>query len=239
MVTKFKSILKRTPWSLVAKAAATGVAWLLFPFWVSAVLVLWWYFVPPFRVVVFGGHCLALLSLMWILGSLGQTPLEAVVIGAAFFLLVGVKDLIFISREALHTLLTFSLLFFVYAGFSSMADVLGAWSGGAIAFFLALLLAFLMCMGFFRYRFPELPMSHVVTLSGLIVLIVAELGTALLFSPIEAWARTALLFAATFVCLEWGREYLHGHVTSARVVRYSLSFLALLVLLFGITEWVP
>ena len=97
MAEKLKLILRPIPWSLLLKAAAFGVGWLILPFWVFVVLAALLYFLPVFQVL----KLLFPFVLTLILAYLVPPSLWAgLFLSALFFFILGVKDLVLIDRAA-------------------------------------------------------------------------------------------------------------------------------------------
>ena len=146
MVEKLKSILRRIPWSLALKAFVFGISWLLLPMWVFVFVALCSYLFPLFQSFKFASHFIVLLVLAI---STDPSLSAAIFLSAVFYLLLGLKDFLFINRRATYEALILLFVFAISIRFYSLAD---HWS--IPAFFLAFFLGglfFLLSREFPRY----------------------------------------------------------------------------------------
>lgn len=233
MEAKLKSISKQIPWSLLTKAAIFGALWLSAPRWVFLAFALYLYARPFFQAVEMSGSFLLLLVV-----SLAMPPsaLAAVFLGAAFFLLLGVKELYFIRRVLAHEFLLFMLLYLSASHFFAaieawerMAAFGALFAMGALFFFLA---KQFVNMGGFTPAFRT-KIAMVAFLSLLLV----EFGIALLFLPLAAFHQGALLFLGSALLIEFLRMFLEGRFEKERVLRLSGVFLGVVAIVFWATEW--
>jgi len=118
MEAKLKSISKRIPWSLAVKALVFALAWWILPFGLFFVVACYLYLVPFFKPLRFLLPFLALLVLIsplflarnfWVI-ALGS---------AVFFIILGVRELLFINRKAVYKIAYFILLFILLSTFFS------------------------------------------------------------------------------------------------------------------------
>ncbi len=109
MEIKLKSTLSQIPWWLVCRAGLAALTWWWFPFWVFFLVVNYFYWVPFFEVRAFLVPFLFLLGLGFVSppgwwGALG--------IALIFFLILGVKELLFVQRTHIYEILSLLVLFF-------------------------------------------------------------------------------------------------------------------------------
>jgi len=238
METKLKSNLKQIHWSLVIKATVTGLAWLFLPWGIAAALAAVFYFFPPFRAALFGGHFIAFLSVSWFFHPVGGFFL-ALILSATFFMMLGIKDMLFITRKDLMPILTWTLVFFLLGGAARHADALALWSGGIMGTALTHGALFLLLLGFFRFRFPAFPLTQCVAFSGLVSLLSFELSLGLQFLAIGPWVRVGALFFFVFIIAEWVHAHFRGRLSREAILRSVFIFSAVMVFVLGLTEWMP
>ena len=122
MVEKLKSISRGIHWSLVFKALIVAAAWVMLPEWTAWVLGGIFYFSSLFRARWMG---LPLASAFILANFLGQSTLVGAGLGLIFFLILGLKELVFIDRRSASTLMIFGIL--IMAGLLLYGG-LDAWS---------------------------------------------------------------------------------------------------------------
>jgi hypothetical protein len=135
---------KRGGGELLLKAGILSAGWLLLPFWLFAVVALGFYFFPffpffqPFRLE------LPYLVTLFLAAVISPNIWTAAFLGILFFLILGIKELILISRvSAYETLIyfLFSAIFLNYfSRFGSGENLAGVLWALAIAFLFLFLL---------------------------------------------------------------------------------------------------
>ena len=147
MAGKLKSISKRIHWSLVVKAGIFGAAWFSTPFPLFLLVAAWLFFVPlfdPLRLF------LQFAVVLVIAAFLPETAFSALFLATLFFLLLGIKELVFINRRAAYETFLFILLFVIFLNFFSHFTRFVDQSALFVAFALSLLSSILLG-GFVNY----------------------------------------------------------------------------------------
>ena len=237
MGVKLKSILKSTPWFLICKATALGVAWLTLPLWVFVALSLYFYFVPSFQSMrLWYPFLLTLIIAIMLDSTLGS----AVLIAAAFYLLFGIKDLVFIDRLTAYRILValliviFSLAFFVRFHPASTA-----------LFFAALVVPlsfFLLIRGFLIYRRIQGHESAHLTrregvLTGIGAFALWQLASVLFFAPLEPAYRVLLFSVAALLSGYLLLSSLEGRLRRNDVITSFTVWFVSLVFILTLNEW--
>ena len=227
MATKLKSTIRRIPWSLVLRAGIFGFGWFLLPYEIFFLGALYLYFIPMFQ-----PRKLALPFFLLLLFSYIETPSlwSAILMSAAFYLVLGVKDLILIDRVSAYELL---ILLIVFLGgfqlFSSLDSSVGAygllvpiiWSG--VFFFL---------FRNFLYYPEDSPsfFGGVLRERGIWVGAIAsflfwQYLLFLLVLPLNFFYQTALLFIVALLFFEILPYYVRGNLSRERILaNLSVSF---------------
>src|SRR5581483_7044396 len=142
MAEKLKSITKLIHWSLLARVVVFILGWLYLPLWAFLVLVLYCYFMPAFH----AGRLLApFLVLLAICFAEPPGIVMAILLGAIFYYLLLVKDLLVIARASAHELLAMTLSFFLFRMFFGNLD--NGPTGPALAWTFVMAFLFAMLIG--------------------------------------------------------------------------------------------
>lgn len=237
MAARLKSILDRIHWSLLLKAVVFGAAWYFLPWWAFFLLALYFYLVPLFQ-----PFKLALpFTLILFFAYFGPPSLGlAFVLGILFYLVLGIKDLIFIDRrgayEFLLLLLVFlsALRFFAYfsAGYSNSA------------FFAALALAFvyfLLMRALVSYE-PSDRLNRAVLRRNRIfaatsAFLVFDFALVLLALPLNFFYQAALFFAAAAVFTELASDHALGELRRLKLLWSFSVFFIILIIVLGAADW--
>jgi len=244
MAAKLKSILRQTPWSLVLKASAVAGAWALLPTFFFIALVLWLFFVPLFRTRAVLAPFIVFLFLAF---YLEHGFLTGVVLGAIFFLLMGIKDLVFLNRAFAYHVLFYLLLIIVFLSFYARAGS----SIAAAPLFGGLLLAAIygfLADGLVKVSVSRGEMSTSLNLGvdwekrkrlGLITsaFLVWQLSLALLYIPLIAFYAAAVLFIAAVVLIELLIQYLFGETNPRKILASFLIFFVFTSLILALNNW--
>lgn len=132
---------------LPLRAVIFGLGWFLLPFWLFVLLALCLYLVPFFGVKRF---FLPFLAIIFFAAIEPRNFLFAIVFAGVFYMILGVKELVFIERKSAYEALTLLVEFFAFIKFFPYFD---SWSG-YWPFMCSLLLGFfvfLLSMGFLNY----------------------------------------------------------------------------------------
>ena len=109
MAGKLKSALGRIPWSLLLRAGLAGGGWLYFPFPVFVLACLLIYSRPAFNFSKFLHLFLALLFLAFVVP---HSAVNAILLSLIFYLLLGIKELVFIERGDIYEMIFLLLSYF-------------------------------------------------------------------------------------------------------------------------------
>ncbi len=240
MAAKFVSITKQIPWSLLLKAFFCGCLWLFAPFWLFVIGALFFYFVPLFRPWRFLFPFLTVFAISLLLPA---TLWSALFLGALFFLLLGVKDLVFVHRFQSYEAFVFLLfaavfllsfqLIFSWEHFLSFAliGIDGIVFVGAGASLLSYHRAL---------RTPESPNEgggQELLLLWTAGFLVWQLGIALLMLPLTFFSQTAILFVFSVLLLELFVEKSEGRLTRRTLFAYAAAFFLVVVFVLTAAEW--
>jgi len=240
MVEKLKLISRQIPWFLVVKAAVCGLAWYFLPFIVFLPVVFYFYFRPfyqPMKFIVPFTAFLVLTSPLFFEKSLGM----AILAGIFFFIILGVKDLIFIGRRhgfEVAVLFVSFLLFLVF--FSRFDD----WSTSMVLWSLPVFLVFfLLLKNLINYNDSlgseqAAERSHGNIHLFFSAFILWQLSWVLFLVPFSLVYRMALIFITSFVFSELNIAYLGRGLSRRRILgSFSLLF-AVFVVALASNRWV-
>ncbi len=236
MVKKLKSILRPIPWSLALRAFIFGLCWLLLPFWAFLCIALYFYFFPLFQPVKFAVHFIILLFFM-ATTSLGFSA--AAFFSLIFYLLLGLKDFLFIDRRSPYEMFLFLFVFMVAARFYFLFDT---WLGIFLvpSVFLFGILFFLVSRGLWKYSAPsfELPLgSHSRVSLFILTFLLCQLILGIVVLPLNFLYQTAIFFLSAVVLIESVFDYLRGALTNRRLLANFSIFLVFIVIILGSAPW--
>lgn len=247
-----RSISARIHWSLAVRALLFAGAWAYLPFGAFAFAALVLYSRPFFRLREFSAFLVLALALM---GVIEQSAFAALFFGAVFYLLLGVKDLVFVERRApLQILASMMLLAFGAAFFPeaacSGAMVAPSGEGGCppgSAAFAALLLGaacFILMQSTLANLRGELPGETEAAsipaeriASGAFALISAELAWALALLPLAESAKIALFFLAAAVSADVITARFSGKLSRRFALTDASLFLVLAAAVLAASRW--
>lgn len=241
MATKLKSISRQIPWFLTGKAFAFFAGWFILPFWLFIIFASYLYFVPFFHASIFLPAFLGILGLSFF----GIHNLWfAFILGALFFILLGIKEFFFIDREAAYE--TFILLL-IFGGLIRFFSYFSEWDSGAALwwslvfpiFFFWLTLR--MLQYFDHHSSRETKEEHEFGKRKIIIGVAAflfwESILAVLFLPVGFFYQSALAFFIAAILLEMGVDYLDRTLERRRIL-ISFTFLFVCtIFIFAASEW--
>ena len=118
---------------LFLKAGILGFLWLFLPFWIFLAAAFYFYFFPFFQPLRLALPFFLTLVMAAIYRSADPGNVWfSVFIALLFFLILGIKNLIFVNRFMAHQLLVFFLLFLTFLSFFSGFETWRSWT---ISFF--------------------------------------------------------------------------------------------------------
>ena len=239
MEAKLRSISRSIPWFLIFKAAIFGATWLFLPFWLFLLIALYLYFFPPFQIFRLGfPFLLTTLSAAVIQRSL----VVGAFLGLIFYLILGIKDLIFIKRVLAYKVMTAALVFLVVSDFFHRFS---SWGSLSVTFWSLVLAAifFLLIKNLVNYeefsspRTVRVGRSEKLLTFGILGLLVLELAFLLLFLPFSFYYQIAFFSAFIFVIPTLTLDYLQGLHLPGKII-IGLSFLfVFIVFIMASTEW--
>jgi hypothetical protein len=227
--------------SLVLRAVIFGAAWFLLPFWLFLVVALYLYFSSLFR-----PFKLIFPFLVTLFFAFAEQPqfFTAILLAAIFYLILGIKDLVFIDRKSDYGILILLIMFLIFTRLFSHYE---NWSTRSAFFY-----AFAAGVSFF-ILFIGLSGEHVsegvaVTEAGagsksrLIMPAVASLAVwqitlAVFFLPLEFLYQSALAFLFAAVLLEIASDYLNNVLSRRKMLVYFSAFLTAAVFILGSARW--
>lgn len=239
MVEKLKLILRQIHWSLAVKALISALAWYFLPFGLFLLVAFYFYFRPfyqPMKFIVPFTAFLVLTSHLFFERSLGM----AILAGIFFFIILGVKDLIFVGRRhgfEVAVLFVSFLLFLVF--FSRFDD----WGASMVLWSLLVFLVFFLLLKNLTDYNDSLGSEQIsrgpygLIYLFLSVFILWQLSWVLFMLPLSLVYKTALLFITSFVFSELNLAYLSQRLSRRRILgNFSLLFVAF-VLALASNSW--
>ena len=147
MAEKLKSVWKTPKLRLGVKAACLAASFFYLPFWASALLASLFYFYPALNTEKLLASFLSSLFLGFVFSGIMSAADLWLVSAVIFYLLLGVKDMVFLNQKSVYGLL-FSVL--MIAGFFGVLS-------GAISPWILALLIFILFREFFWIILPSYP----------------------------------------------------------------------------------
>lgn len=237
---KLKSALRQTHWSLALRAAVFGASWLFLPFWVFMLVALYFYFIPFFQPWILAFPSLVLI---FFTAVLAPSLWLAVFFGVTWYLILGIKDLIFVGRKQAYEMLVFLLVFLITVGFFSYFD---SWAGTLPMIYSLTMSAviFLLSRGFLNYGADspgsaghrEKSAKNTIA-AGVVALVLFELSLPFLVLPLHFLYQASLFFVVSVILMESAFEYAKGTLTrQVLLVNFSIFFIFLVIIL-GSAQW--
>lgn len=212
----------------------------MLPFWLFVILALYFYLIPFFGIKKFA---LPFSAIIFFAAIEPKNALFAVIFAGAFYLIFGVKDLIFIERKPAYETLAMLLAFFAFIDFFSHFD---SWDGWwtFLCVFIAGIFIFLVTRGFFNYGvesdiFAREKFRQGWVFAAIVGLVSAETMIVGLFLPLNYLYQSALAFLATALATEFSSEYLEGKLVRRTMLANLSIFLAFAVIILGSANWTP
>jgi hypothetical protein len=234
MVEKLKSISRQTHWSLVVRAIIFALAWFFTPFWLFAMIAASLYFFPLFRPGKLFWPFVALL----ILGFLQPMSFLAFcLMGAAFYYLLLIKDLLLIDRKSAYELLLLGISFFLLRDFY---QTLGNDFNGWVIWY-SLLLAGLMGVlihSFIRCFSEATEQKKLAGVVGwLSFMFFWQFLILGLFLPIDFTYQSTIVFLAGALAMDLVPSYYFGELSRSKMLATSTMMFALLVIVVAAARW--
>ena len=231
MEEKLKSALKRIHWSLAFKAVIAGLAWVYLPWWFSLFILLGVYFIPLFQTRNLFLPFVTTLVLGWILPD---NLFSGVLIALQMYLILGIKDFIFIDRQGAMQVL--AVLFLAETG-TAVYFQPENWLFGA--FFYGLL--FGLVYYFSSYKVLDVSSRGVKAgerpIISIFSFLLVQIAFGLNFLPIPTIYKSLLLILVSIIFFEWQKLIFSQELSKNRILLYGMLFIGLTVLIFSGSSW--
>lgn len=234
-----------TSWPSVLKALAFGISLFLTSgdtgiFW-SAVFLIFsfvFYFIQPVesKKFVYSFLILVFYSLVFAKNILNPNVAFglAIISGLAFFILLGVKDFVFIKRERFFNFLSGYLYFLVSAAFF-LADK--TQFAMLFFYFLTFFAYWAISKEFMELVFPELPKTK----RALVVIgsafLITELATIISLLPIGFLNSSALVILFIFILEDLIFYHLKGKLNRQIIINNITILIVAVILIFAVSKW--
>ncbi len=232
MAARLRSISGTIPWWLILKSALFAAAWLWAPFWLFLLIAAGLYFFPLFEP---GAVLWPFLASLFFAAVLSPNWIAALALGATFYLILGIKDLILINRAPAFEALVFLLFGLGFLNFFarfrlSAPDLLPSAAG------LGLMLL-LLHRSLFRYEKAENIGFGGLLLPGLLLFLWGGWAFALLFLPLNLFFGTAILLLASVSATELVLSRSQGTLDRREIlVHFSILF-AFIAIALAANTW--
>ena len=217
---------------LFLRAGILGFLWLFLPFWIFLAATFYFYFFPFFQPLR--------LALPFFLTLVTAAILPANVwfslfIAALFFLILGIKNLIFVKRFGAHQLLVFFLLFLTFLSFFSGFETWQRWIVSLFAFGVSAV--FLLLAKELADYHSESSRRRTFLTIGLGALFIWQLCLILLFLPLNYFYETALLFLSAVFLLDILLEHLKNRLDSRKILADFSIFFVFTAVILASARW--
>lgn len=202
MAGKLKSVLRIPKLRLAAKAVVMALGLYFLPVWAAGILAALLYLVPTAFSFSFIGTFVSLAVLMGSLFSVHPAVFAAVLSGILFFLLLGVKNVVFLHRSPVFFFLCGALTLF------------GLWEffSGIVSLPILAMIVFIICRDAFN-QFAPSPAGgsgRTSLLAAVVALLVAELSWGVFYLNIPVWWASVAVFMVFAGVLNAIVKYLRG-----------------------------
>lgn len=230
MAEKLKSALKIIHWSLAFKAIVAGLSWIYFPWWLSLFVLMGLYFIPLFQTRHLFLPFLMALVLGWVLPS---NVFMGAIIAIQMYIILGVKDFIFINRKG--ALQVLSALFLAEAGVAVylspdnwlLSSLIYAFLFGVVYYFSSIKLVDMVDE-------EESAFKPVVAVFSFLLI---QMAFVLNFLPIYSLYKSLLLILSAVIFFEWQNFILEKKLPKNKIISYSMFFVGLTILIFAGVSW--
>lgn len=164
---------------------------------------------------------------------LGRGVLSATILGVLFFLVLGLKELVFIDRRFASTVMIFLIL--STAGFL-LYENLDAWSAWTPVKTLIFAWSFWVLSGGFLDR-KELSGSESPLALGVTSFLLFEVATIIAFLPLDFIYQAAITVFIAFVFFEWLVSRAERGLGRNKILLYSSFLFILVTLIFSFAKW--
>lgn len=245
MAAGLKSIAKRISWSSLLRAAVFAVAWWIAPFWLFLIIALYLYYVP----IAGAGKVSAPFWVLVVLACFEpQGWLFALILGAVFYFILLIKDLLIIDRRTAYEVLVFILSYLMMRGF--YLDFGGQGFGGwallgamGVAVVLALLFRSFI-KNFLPDDDPAIPAAPVLpsyalrrAIGWIMFILLWQILIVGLFLPLNFFYQAAIAFLLSTALMSIVSQRAFGELTRARAFATSMVVFIFLTVILASAQW--
>lgn len=236
MVKKLKLILRPIPWSLVLRVIALGACWLLFPLWVFLLAALYFYLSPFFQPIKFSVHFITILFFM---ATTSPGFWAAVFFSLVFYLLLGIKDFLFIDRRSTYEILLFLFVFMFASRFYFSFDTWLGIHSTLYVFLFGIIFLFLSreLLGYSATSSDRTQGGRSWVPLFILAFLLCQLILGILVLPLNFLYQTAFFFLSAVVLIESVFDHLCGALTSRRLLTNFSIFFVFIVVILGSAPW--
>ncbi len=247
LINALKNLIKNDKIILLGKAMVFTVLlslarghWLFFIVFLSAAS--YFYLRPSLNTGQFSSSFLVLMAcsiflVRFLFLSSSLSFLIACFFGFLLFLILGIKNLIFIRREPVYYFLNGLLILSIFVFFFRSEDASGLFFIEYLVLFAALLL---LLKEFLIFSLSGLPHSakRNLIICGTAFLIV-QLLWAINLLPINFLNAASLVLLMTLILQDFVIQYFKGTINRQVILRNTTVFLVLALIIFGASNWAP
>ncbi len=218
---------------LLLKSAIFSLSWFFLPFWLFLIPAFYFYFFP-----LFNSKQLALPFFLTLLAAaiLPQNFWFSLFFGILLYLIIGIKNLLFVNRSVHHQFLVFLLLFLIFYGFFSGFESWQRWDISLWALGPSLVFLFLVKeLADYNSLAGHWQKNLII---GLASFIIWQLSLAIFFLPLNYFYATALLFLVAVLLADILLEYFDGHLARQKILVDFSIFFVLAVIILASSKWV-
>lgn len=215
---------------LSLRSAVIGVLWLIAPFWIFLLAVLYAYFVPFFRARTLFFELLLILGIGW---TLPYLPIAALGMGTLIFLVLGIKDFLIVDREAAYEAFVFLAVFILVLETMARIPNWGSGLAGAAA-------AGAGAIGFLLLRripWRDDGRERDNLAAALTAFMFVQAGMGIMFLPVNYLYQAAALFLFFVTMVRLGGEIREGKLALPAFLFQFGTFVVAEVLILAIAPW--
>lgn len=235
METKLRLVLEKIHWSLIFKSFIVGLSWLFLPFWLFLTIVLFFYFIPIFRI---NSLFFQLLIFIFVAKIITLSFWNFLLISILFFLILGIKDLVIIHRGTTYEFL--GLLIFFVLGLKFFEKLGGEfnWPNLILSLFFSILFfLFFKNQIFFEKKFNELNYFNFKIGLSVVAFLIWQLILVLNFLPINFYLQTAILILFISIGFEIILNYVIFGLNKQFILGNILIFFIIFILILIFNNW--
>ncbi|MEK7546614.1 MAG: hypothetical protein AAB536_00290 [Patescibacteria group bacterium] len=217
---------------LLIKSCIFGLCWFFLPFWIFLLVGVYFYFTPFFQSFnLFIPFLMTLAAAAYV--PYGFWP--AVFLGILFFLILGIKNLIFVNRFENHQIMVFLLLFLIFFGFFSHFENWEKWiiSTISLGIGLSFFLLFKELADYTRGNIGS--KKNLAACLGSFLL--WQASSVIIFLPINYFYQTALLFLLSVITTDVLLEYLNKNLDRKKILVDFSIFFAVTAAILASANW--